>query len=85
MAWIPCVRKAEEGSAYCRRHGDAIYGAMLGALVNGHPRVEVEHFCGEKAPCPWEKAGRGGRKRRGRDVSGEGEDGCHDPSTASQQ
>lgn len=28
--WIPCVRKAEEGSAFCRRHGDAVFGAVLG-------------------------------------------------------
>ena len=32
-AWIPCVRKAEAGTGFCRRHGDAIFGVMLGAIV----------------------------------------------------
>ena len=50
-AWIPCVRKAEEGSAFCRRHGDAILGAMLGALVYAEAVDEVEHLCGEARPC----------------------------------
>jgi hypothetical protein len=34
MAWIPCVRKAEKGSLFCRKHGDAIFGVMLGAVVH---------------------------------------------------
>ena len=29
------MRKAEEGSAFCRKHGDALLGAMLGLLVHG--------------------------------------------------
>jgi hypothetical protein len=58
MAWIPCVRRAEEGSEFCRRHGDAIFGAMLGVLVRTEPGKEVEHFCGDKAPCPLARAGR---------------------------
>ena len=29
------MRKAEEGSPFCRRHGDAVFGAMLGRLVHG--------------------------------------------------
>jgi hypothetical protein len=33
-AWVPCVRKAERGSEFCRRHGDAIFGAMLGAVIH---------------------------------------------------
>ena len=44
MAWIPCVRKAETGSPFCRRHGDAVFGAMLGALVYGEPVNEVVRF-----------------------------------------
>jgi hypothetical protein len=34
-AWIPCIRCAEAGSAFCRAHGDAIFGAMLGRLALG--------------------------------------------------
>jgi hypothetical protein len=45
------VRKAEEGSAFCKKHGDAIFGAMLGALVYMEPVDEVEHLCGEGRPC----------------------------------
>ena len=58
MAWIPCVRKAEEGSAFCRRHGDAFFGAMLGALVYAEPVWEMEHLCGEMRPCPMREAKR---------------------------
>lgn len=58
MAWIPCVRKAEEGSAFCRRHGDAIFGAMLGALVHAEPVNEMEHLCGENSECPMARARR---------------------------
>jgi hypothetical protein len=36
-AWLPCVRKAEDGSPFCRTHGDAIFGAVLGALANAEP------------------------------------------------
>jgi hypothetical protein len=44
-AWIPCVRKAEEGTGFCRRHGDAIFGVMLGAIVYEKPVEEGEEFC----------------------------------------
>jgi len=40
-AWVPCVRKAEEGTPFCQRHGDAVFGAMLGALVYREPVNEV--------------------------------------------
>jgi len=40
-AWIPCVRKAERGSGFCRHHGDAIFGAMLGAIVYEKPVDEA--------------------------------------------
>jgi len=46
MAWIPCARKAGEGSAFCKRHADAILGAMLGALVCPELVNEAGHFCG---------------------------------------
>ena len=42
MAWIPCARKAEEGSPFCRKHGDAVMGAMLWVLMHGEPVDEVE-------------------------------------------
>ncbi len=44
-AWIPCARKAEEGTGFCRRHGDAIFGVMLGAIVYGEPVEDEEEFC----------------------------------------
>jgi hypothetical protein len=50
------VRKAEEGSAFCKKHGDAIFGAMLGALVYMEPVDEVEHLCGEGRPCEMARA-----------------------------
>jgi hypothetical protein len=34
-AWVPCVRQAEEGEKYCRRHGDAVAGVLLGEVVYG--------------------------------------------------
>jgi hypothetical protein len=51
MAWIPCVRRAKEGSRFCRRHGEAIFGAMLGALVYEEGVEEMVHLCNEKEPC----------------------------------
>jgi hypothetical protein len=57
-AWIPCVRKAERGSGFCRHHGDAIFGAMLGVLVYSGPVEEIEHPCKEEPPCPLRRAGR---------------------------
>ncbi len=33
-AWIPCAQKAESESGFCRRHGDAIFGALLGVIVS---------------------------------------------------
>ena len=50
-AWLPCARKAEAGSVFCKRHVDAIFGAMLGALMYGEPVNEVEHLCGEDQRC----------------------------------
>ena len=44
------MRKAEEGSRFCRRHGDAILGAMLGALVYSEPVNEVVSLREEKTP-----------------------------------
>jgi len=46
-AWIPCVRNAEEGSAFCRKHGDAVFGAMLGMLVYGEVVKEGMGLCGK--------------------------------------
>lgn len=51
MAWIPCARKAERGSKFCRKHGDAVIGAMLWALVNEEPAEELVHFCEEAGAC----------------------------------
>ena len=40
-AWIPCVQKAEGESGFCRRHGDAIIGAWLGAVVHDESSDEA--------------------------------------------
>jgi hypothetical protein len=45
-AWIPCVRRAEAGSLFCVRHGDAIVGAVLGLFVTAEAVDEVELVCG---------------------------------------
>ena len=57
-AWLPCVRKAEAGSVFCKKHGDTIVGVMLGALVFAPAMNEVEHLCGEDHPCPIARAQR---------------------------
>jgi hypothetical protein len=36
-AWKPCVRRALRGHKYCRIHGDAVLGAVLGLLVKDFP------------------------------------------------
>lgn len=36
---MPCVRKVETGTRFCRRHEDAVVGAMLGALVQAEKRA----------------------------------------------
>jgi hypothetical protein len=61
-AWIPCVRTAEEGSGFCRRHEDAILGAMLGALVLEKAVDEAVHVEAEKWPRREEKKTRKCRK-----------------------
>lgn len=57
-AWLPCVQKAEAGSAFCKKHGDAIVGVMLGALVFAPALNEVEHLCAQNRPCPIAQAQR---------------------------
>jgi len=44
------MRRAETGSGYCRRHGDAIFGAMLGAIVYEKAVDEEVHVEAEKWP-----------------------------------
>jgi hypothetical protein len=61
------VRKAEARSSFCKKHGEAIFGALLGALTYGEPVDEIEHLCGEERPCAMARARRGiepGRKGR---------------------
>ena len=38
--WLPCARKSEPGSLFCRKHGDAALGMMLGALAYQKPIKE---------------------------------------------
>ena len=58
-AWLPCVRKAEKGSHFCRRHGDAIFGAVLGALVYAETVEQAVSFVEDRAPWnfvrPWRR------------------------------
>jgi hypothetical protein len=35
QAWVPCARPAVDKSVFCRKHGEAIAGAVLGFCVNG--------------------------------------------------
>jgi hypothetical protein len=34
-AWIRCMRGAERGTHFCRKHGEAVNGAVLGMCVAG--------------------------------------------------
>jgi len=36
-AWVPCSGRSQCGSLYCRRHEDAVNGAVLGLWVHGFP------------------------------------------------
>ena len=49
MAWVPCVRMAEEaeGSRFCARHARAIEGAVLGALMHAKAGNGVAGVCQE--------------------------------------
>jgi hypothetical protein len=49
--WLPCSCKAQRGSAFCKKHGDAIFGAMLGALQYMEPTDAIEHLCNDANPC----------------------------------
>ena len=64
MAWVPCVRMAEEGSRFCARHARAIEGAVLGALMHPETRNGVAEFCEEVPAGNLRKA----KSRVGRDV-----------------
>jgi hypothetical protein len=50
-AWRPCLRKAQPGSAFCKKHDDAVFGAFLGALHHSEPTDAIEHLCDEARPC----------------------------------
>jgi hypothetical protein len=39
-AWVPCVREAEVREKYCRRHGEAVAGVLLGEVVYGEELEE---------------------------------------------
>ena len=36
--WVPCIRRRQCGSLFCRRHEDAVNGAVLGLWVHGFPQ-----------------------------------------------
>jgi len=58
-AWIPCLRDAEPETGFCRRHGDAIVGAWLGAVIHG---AEAE----DEAPLEKDKTKHNERRVRRR-------------------
>jgi len=58
-AWVPCARRAEDGSRFCSQHARAIEGAVLGALMHAEARDEAVIIY-EDLP-PWNR--RGGKKR----------------------
>jgi hypothetical protein len=64
-AWVPCVREAEEGSRFCARHGRAIEGAVLGALIHAEARDEAVTIYEDLAPWNRERGNR--RRPHGRD------------------
>jgi hypothetical protein len=49
-AWVPCVREAERESRFCKRHGDAVTGAFLGALEHAEGVDEAVIFQEERLP-----------------------------------
>jgi hypothetical protein len=57
-AWVPCARMAEEGARFCRAHGRAIEGAVLGALVRAEPVDEAVTLYEERAPWKFERGKR---------------------------
>ncbi len=51
QAWVPCSRRRQCGSLYCRRHEDAVNGAILGLWAHGFPeRGRAEHATRPGAP-----------------------------------
>ena len=40
-AWIPCKREAEEDGRYCRRHGDAAVGILLGIILHADDAATI--------------------------------------------
>jgi len=36
-AWVRCRRRRAAGERFCRRHVDALNGAMLGLILRGYP------------------------------------------------
>lgn len=61
-AWVPCARRAEEGSRFCGRHARAIEGAVLGALMHAEARDEAVTLYEEK---PLRNARKVKKKKRG--------------------
>jgi hypothetical protein len=66
------VRRAETGSGYCQRHGDAIFGAMLGAIMYEKAVDEEVHVEAEKWPRREGKIMRGRPERVGENAGAEG-------------
>ena len=48
-AWKPCTSRAFGDSLFCRRHADALDGAVLGLLVTGfREEAEARYRAGAK-------------------------------------
>ncbi len=59
-AWIPCGRYAVKHSAFCKRHADAMHGAVLGLWVKhffapAEPSETRPHGAADKKERPEEK------------------------------
>ena len=40
--WVPCARRRQRGSFFCRRHEDAVNGAVLGLWAHSLPQNGAE-------------------------------------------
>ena len=44
-AWVRCRRHRAPGERFCRRHVDALSGALLGLILRGYPERVTRGTC----------------------------------------